>query len=41
MGGRFRVGELDALFEVLDIGFGVQVKYLDERHVQLRYKPSG
>ncbi len=35
MGGRFRVGELDALFEVLEIGFGVKVIYIDEGHVQL------
>jgi transmembrane sensor len=36
MGGRFRVGELDALFEVLVVGFGVEVSYLSEHHVQLR-----
>lgn len=41
MGGRFRVGELDALFEVLDISFDVQVSYLDEHHVQLRFKSNG
>ena len=35
MGGRFRVGELDALFEVLEIGFGVEVSYLNAHHVQL------
>ena len=36
MGGRFRVGELDALFEVLAVGFGIEVSYLSEHHVQLR-----
>ena len=36
MGGRFQVGEVGALFEVLEIGFGVQVDYLNEGHVQLR-----
>jgi transmembrane sensor len=36
LGGRFRVGELDALFEVLEVGFGVEVSYLSEHHVQLR-----
>ena len=35
MGGRFRAGEIDALLEVLEIGFGVKVIYLSERHVQL------
>ena len=35
MGGRFRIGELDALFEVLEIGFGVEVSYLNAHHVQL------
>lgn len=37
MGGRFRVGELEALFEVLDIGFGVKARYLNEHHVQLYF----
>ena len=35
MGGRFKAGDLDALLEVLEIGFGVKVIYLNERHVQL------
>jgi transmembrane sensor len=35
VGGRFQVGELDALFEVLEIGFGVKVVYLSKQHVQL------
>ena len=35
MGGRFKVGDLDALLEVLEIGFGVKVVYLNERHVRL------
>ena len=35
LGGRFRVGELDALFEVLEIGFGVKINYINEHHVQL------
>lgn len=40
MGGRFRVGELDALLDVLDIGFGVQVSYLSEQHIQLRFRTN-
>ena len=36
LGGRFKVGELDALFDVLEAGFGIQVSYVDKDHVQLR-----
>lgn len=36
MGGRFKAGDLDALLEVLEIGFGVKVVYLNEQHIQLR-----
>jgi len=36
IGGRFRIGELDALFDVLEAGFGVQISYRDKDHVQLR-----
>ena len=35
MGGRFKAGKLGALLEVLEIGFGVKVIYLNEHHVQL------
>ena len=35
MGGRFEVGKLDALLEVLEIGFGVKVVYINKNHVQL------
>ena len=35
MGGRFKAGDLEALLEVLEIGFGVKVVYLNERHVRL------
>ena len=35
IGGRFRAGELDALFEVLEIGFGVKVSRISEDHVRL------
>lgn len=40
MGGRFRVGELDALLEVLEIGFGVKVTYLKKDHVVLGHAPE-
>lgn len=36
IGGRFRVGELDALFDVLEAGFGVQISYINKEHIQLR-----
>ena len=39
IGGRFRVGELDALFDSLETGFGVQVSHLNKDHVQLGAAP--
>ena len=36
LGGRFRIGELDALFDVLEAGFGIQISYIDQEHIQLR-----
>ncbi|NIB40562.1 DUF4880 domain-containing protein [Pseudomaricurvus alkylphenolicus] len=36
IGGRFKVGELEAMFDVLESGFGIQVTQLDDRHIQLR-----
>lgn len=36
IGGRFRTGELEALFDVLKVGFGVQVSYVNEGYVQLK-----
>ena len=36
IGGRFRTGELEALLDVLEAGFGVQVSYVDRNHIQLR-----
>ena len=36
VGGRFKVGELEALFDVLEAGFGVQISYVSEKHVLLR-----
>lgn len=39
IGGRFRVGELEALYDSLEIGFGVQVSYVDKDHVRLRAAP--
>jgi transmembrane sensor len=36
IGGRFRTGELEALIDVLEAGFGVQVSYIGKDHIQLR-----
>jgi transmembrane sensor len=38
IGGHFRTGETDALFHVLESGFGIQVKKLDENHIELNAK---
>ena len=35
IGGRFKVGELDALFDVLETNFGIEVSRLDDQRVQL------
>ena len=35
IGGRFKVGELEAMFDVLESSFGIQVSRLDDRHIQL------
>jgi transmembrane sensor len=38
IGGQFQVGETDTLFYVLESGFGISVKKLNDHHVQLRVK---
>ncbi len=38
IGGQFKIGETDALFYVLESGFGISVNKLDDNHVQLRVK---
>lgn len=35
IGGRFKVGELEALLDVLGAGFGVQISYVDNDHIKL------
>ena len=39
IGGRFKVGELDAMFDVLESSFDIEVVRLDDQHIQLR--PAG
>ena len=36
VGGRFKVGELDAFLDALEIQFGLQVSYINKEHIQLR-----
>jgi len=40
IGGRFRVGDLDAVLEVLRDDFGIQSSRLDERNVRLERAPA-
>ncbi|GAA6173712.1 hypothetical protein NBRC116592_33820 [Colwellia sp. KU-HH00111] len=40
IGGQFQVGETDTLFYVLESGFGISVKKLNDHHVQLRVKEN-
>jgi len=35
IGGRFKVGEIEALFDALEVSFGVEVNRLNEHHIQL------
>ena len=36
VGGRFKVGELNAMLEVLETSFGLQVSYLDDHRIQIQ-----
>lgn len=36
IGGRFKVEDLDALYEVLETSFGIRVSRSDDQHIQLR-----
>jgi transmembrane sensor len=38
IGGQFQVGETDALFDVLESGFGVKITRINNGHVQLNAK---
>jgi transmembrane sensor len=38
IGGQFQAGETDALFDVLESGFGVKITRINEGHVQLNAK---
>jgi len=35
VGGRFKIGELSALFEALEAGFGIDVTYVDKERIRL------
>jgi transmembrane sensor len=36
VGGRFRVGEFESMFDVLEKSFGVEVAHLGDQRIQLR-----
>jgi transmembrane sensor len=38
IGGQFQAGETDALFDVLESGFGIKITRVSKRHVQLHAK---
>jgi transmembrane sensor len=38
IGGQFKLGDTEALFYVLESGFGISVNKLDESHVELKVK---
>lgn len=38
IGGQFKAGETDALFDVLESGFGIEINRISEGHVQLNAK---
>ena len=38
IGGQFKAGETDALFDVLESGFGIKITRVNKRHVQLHAK---
>jgi transmembrane sensor len=40
IGGRFRVGDLEAVCDVLQSNFGIRVDRVDDRHIQLRLAQS-
>ena len=40
IGGRFKVGQLEDVFDVLESSFGIQVSHIDDQHIQLRLQPE-
>ena len=40
IGGRFKVGDLEAVCDVLQSNFGIRVDRVDDRHIQLRLAQS-
>jgi transmembrane sensor len=38
IGGQFQAGETEALFDVLESGFGIKITRVNKRHVQLYAK---
>jgi transmembrane sensor len=40
IGGRFKVGDLEAVCDVLQSNFGIRIARVDDRHIQLRHAQS-
>lgn len=40
VGGRFKLGDLDAMLDVLESSFGIQVQRLDDGHIRLLAAPE-
>ena len=40
IGGRFKVGDLDAICDALQENFGIRVVRVDDQHIQLRLAPT-
>ena len=40
VGGRFKVGDLDAFYDVLQTNFGILPVRVDDRHIELRAAPA-
>jgi transmembrane sensor len=40
IGGRFKVGDLEAICDVLQSNFGIRIVRIDDRHIQLRLAQS-
>ena len=40
VGGRFKIDDLEAIFDVLEVNFGMHVSRLNDRHIQLHQQPQ-
>jgi transmembrane sensor len=40
IGGRFRIGDLDAILDALHTNFGIQARHVDEQNIELEFDPA-